>query len=109
MLNRTQKTAAQQLADFAVALTFDDGSSPFAVQIAQILREKGATATFFDVGSLDTTRGDIVRQIADLGFPIQGHSWDHAYPNTLAHGWTVPYLTDQINRTSELDRQLTGH
>ena len=24
MLNRTQKTAAQQLADFAVALTFDD-------------------------------------------------------------------------------------
>jgi peptidoglycan/xylan/chitin deacetylase (PgdA/CDA1 family) len=92
-----------------VALTFDDGSSPFSLQLAQILADKGATATFFDVGSLDSTSSDVVQKVANLGFPIQSHSWDHAYPQAVRGGWTVPYLRDQILRTSELHKRLTGH
>ena len=46
MLNRTQKTAAQQLADFAVALTFDD-LPPAAVKLAkQCLADAVACAVY---------------------------------------------------------------
>ncbi len=35
----------------AVALTFDDGPSPYTMQLLRILQRNGAHATFFDVGN----------------------------------------------------------
>ena len=35
----------------AVALTFDDGPSPYTTQLLRILQRNGAHATFFDVGN----------------------------------------------------------
>lgn len=92
-----------------VALTFDDGASPFALQIARVLRSKGVTATFFDVGRDDQAQSQVVEQVAALGFPVEDHSWDHRYPAAVRGGWTVPYVRDQIARTAALQQQLTGH
>jgi 2-methylcitrate dehydratase PrpD len=46
MLNRTQKTAAQQLADFAVALTFDDLPPPVVKLAKQCLADAVACAVY---------------------------------------------------------------
>lgn len=92
-----------------VALTFDDGASTFSLQIARVLRSRGVTATFFDVGRDDQAQADIVRQVAALGFPVEDHSWDHQYPAAVHGGWTVAYVRDQIARTATLQEQLTGH
>lgn len=92
-----------------VALTFDDGAAPATLAIAEQLKARHVTATFFDVGSQDATRSAVVQQVAALGFPVEDHSWEHAYPNQVPGGWTVEYLRDQITRTAALQAELTGH
>ena len=67
----------------SVALTFDDGPSPYTERILHELHSVGAKATFFTIG----------RQLAGLPFPIQhavadgqaigDHTWDHADMTTL--------------------------
>lgn len=92
-----------------VALTFDDGASSWTPAIARVLRAKGVTATFFDVGREDAPRAAVVQEVAAWGFPVEDHSWDHRYPAMVPGGWTVPYLRQQITRTADLQQQLTGH
>ena len=76
--------------------------------IANILRSKGVTATFFDTGAHDSADPGTVRKVASMGFLIANHSWDHNYPSQAPSGWNVAYLRDQIARTSALQRRLTG-
>lgn len=91
-----------------VALTFDDGASSSMLAIARVLRSKGVTATFFDVGRKDEAQASVVQQVAAWGFSVEDHSWDHRYPAMVPGGWTVPYLRQQITRTADLQQQLTG-
>ena len=92
-----------------VALTFDDGAGPAMLAIADILRSKGVTATFFDTGGHDSANPGLVRRVASLGFAIEDHTWDHDYPRQTTFGWTVAYLRDQMARTRAVQRRLTGH
>lgn len=92
-----------------VALTFDDGAGPAMLAIANILRSKGVTATFFDTGRHDSADPATVRTVASMGFLIANHTWDHNYPSQTPAGWTVAYLRDQMARTSALQQRLTGH
>ncbi|MGW5362060.1 polysaccharide deacetylase family protein [Actinopolymorpha pittospori] len=91
-----------------VALTFDDGAAPAMLSVADILRTKGVTATFFNTGAHDSANPDVVRQVASMGFLIANHTWDHDYPAQTSSGWTVEYLRDQMARTSALQQRLTG-
>lgn len=91
-----------------VALTFDDGAAPAMLSIADILRSKGVTATFFNTGAHDSANPNVVRQVASMGFLIANHTWDHDYPDQASSGWTVDYLRDQMARTSALQQRLTG-
>jgi peptidoglycan/xylan/chitin deacetylase (PgdA/CDA1 family) len=59
-----------------VALTFDDGPSPYTGRLVQVLRRLHARATFFDVGSRigywpAAVRGQV--RIGELG----NHTWSH--------------------------------
>ncbi|MBL8049395.1 MAG: polysaccharide deacetylase family protein [Chthonomonas sp.] len=61
-----------------VALTFDDGPSPFTTpRILRTLAKYDARATFFMVGQMVPHREWLVRHIASLGHEIGNHSHSH--------------------------------
>lgn len=70
-----------------VALTFDDGPHPeFTPRVLEILRHHQAHATFFMVGAAAEKYQGIVRQVANEGHAIGGHSWDHRSFPSLPSG-----------------------
>lgn len=63
-----------------VALTFDDGPNGQATkQIVDILNTEHVPATFFEVGRSVTRDPVTASYVADHGFAIGNHSWDHSY------------------------------
>lgn len=62
-----------------VALTFDDGPSPkgYTEQILDILKEKGAKATFFNLGSQASARPELTRRVVDEGHELASHTNAH--------------------------------
>jgi peptidoglycan/xylan/chitin deacetylase (PgdA/CDA1 family) len=60
-----------------VALTFDDGPSPYTHQILDILKRYSIPATFFVVGSEAHKFPDIIRRICSEGHVIGNHTWSH--------------------------------
>jgi peptidoglycan/xylan/chitin deacetylase (PgdA/CDA1 family) len=60
-----------------VALTFDDGPSPFTPQILTILRREHAPATFFQIGRNARQYPDLAREVLATGLPIGDHTETH--------------------------------
>lgn len=61
-----------------VALTFDDGPSPATTpRLLEVLKEKNATATFFELGTLARNNPDLVRQVAANGNEVASHTMYH--------------------------------
>ena len=71
----------------AVALSFDDGPSPYTAQLLRILRRGGAHATFFDVGNRLAYWPHAARAEARLG-GVGNHTWSHAHLTRVPH-WLV--------------------
>jgi peptidoglycan/xylan/chitin deacetylase (PgdA/CDA1 family) len=68
-----------------VALTFDDGWSLDGLEdIVRILRAKQAPATFFPVARAVDRHPKSWRAIAEAGFPIAYHSWNHDNLSTMS-------------------------
>lgn len=89
-----------------VALTFDDGPNGQATKtIVDILKQRNVTATFFEVGKSIAKDPDTSKYVADNGFLVENHSWDHSF--------TIPVRSkQQLNRelaktTSEIT-SVTG-
>jgi peptidoglycan/xylan/chitin deacetylase (PgdA/CDA1 family) len=61
-----------------VALTFDDGPSPYTLQLTHVLRRFHARATFFDVGSRIGYWPAAVRAQARVG-ELGNHTWSHPH------------------------------
>jgi peptidoglycan/xylan/chitin deacetylase (PgdA/CDA1 family) len=91
-----------------IALTFDDGPGPQTRAVLDVLAAEHVHATFFVVGQAVAAHPEIVRRTAAQGHLIGNHTWDHAYPRELRHGWTVPYLSDQLSRTDAAVIEATG-
>jgi peptidoglycan/xylan/chitin deacetylase (PgdA/CDA1 family) len=88
-----------------VALTFDDGPSPWTPKILAVLAREKVHATFFDTGAHAERYPDHVRAEAAGGHVVGDHTWDHYYPRDRP--WTTTYLRDQIGRTATELHQLT--
>jgi len=71
----------------AVALSFDDGPSPYTAQLLRILQRAGAHATFFDVGNRLAYWPDAAHAEARMG-GVGNHTWSHAHLTRLPH-WLV--------------------
>ncbi|GEL77960.1 polysaccharide deacetylase family protein [Tenuibacillus multivorans] len=69
-----------------VALTFDDGPSPFTKEIADILSEHGVAGTFFFVGTQIEKYPDQVKYVEQQGHVIGSHSYGHQNLSLLAPG-----------------------
>jgi peptidoglycan/xylan/chitin deacetylase (PgdA/CDA1 family) len=91
-----------------VALTFDDGPSPWTPKILAVLAEYGVPATFFDTGAHDAQYPQYARAEAAAGDVVGNHTWDHRYPREVPDGWTKSYLQDQLSRTDAVQLGLTG-
>jgi peptidoglycan/xylan/chitin deacetylase (PgdA/CDA1 family) len=66
-----------------VALTFDDGPSPYTLRLVHVLRRLHARATFFDVGSRIGYWPAAVRAQARAG-ELGNHTWSHPHLAGLA-------------------------
>lgn len=60
-----------------VALTFDDGPSPYTPQILKILRERKAKATFFLLGQQVAANPAAARRVLAAGHELANHSYSH--------------------------------
>jgi peptidoglycan/xylan/chitin deacetylase (PgdA/CDA1 family) len=63
----------------AVALTFDDGPSPYTQKILAVLDRFRARATFFVVGRLADEYPGLVRRELARGMSVGSHSYSHPY------------------------------
>ena len=86
-----------------VALTFDDGPGPYATQLVALLKQYGARATFFNIGSKAVVNPRLVRLEASVG-TIGDHSFTH--PNLI----TLPpaQIRSELARTKKAIKRITG-
>jgi peptidoglycan/xylan/chitin deacetylase (PgdA/CDA1 family) len=88
-----------------VALTFDDGWSLDGVkEIVAVLRAKQAPATFFPVARAVERHPKTWRGIAEAGFPIAYHSWNH---DNLSKMSAAKAKAD-IEKSTRLIERVTG-
>lgn len=87
-----------------IALTFDDGPSKYTKKIIELLKKHEAVGTFFVIGN----KVDIYRETITLmhqnGNEIGNHSYDHKWLTRL----TDKEFYDQINKTQNLVKNITG-
>lgn len=66
-----------------VALTFDDGPSPYTDRLLQILKANDAKATFFLIGNKVAANPAGARRIAEAGMEVGSHTWEHPNMTTI--------------------------
>ncbi|NMG61080.1 polysaccharide deacetylase family protein [Geitlerinema sp. P-1104] len=88
--------------DRAIALTFDDGPSPYTAQILDILRDHDILASFFVLGRIISTYPELLQRIVAEGHILGNHTWSHPY-NIKSHG----LASQEIEQTAELIYQYT--
>lgn len=86
-----------------VALTFDDGPSPFTDRVLDILRNYEAKATFFCVGLHADCYPKTVARIAAEGHLLGNHTWSHPFVPDL----TRDEMRFQIQATNQAIRMVT--
>jgi peptidoglycan-N-acetylglucosamine deacetylase len=85
-----------------VALTFDDGPTPYTRQYVDALAAQGAHATFFNVGQNMQARPTDTQYQAAAGMRLENHTWDH--PHLL--GLTDALLDGEIAKTKQVQASL---
>ena len=66
-----------------MALTFDDGPSPYTDRLLQILKDNDAKATFFLIGNKVAANPAGAKRIADAGMEVGSHTWEHPNMTTI--------------------------
>jgi peptidoglycan/xylan/chitin deacetylase (PgdA/CDA1 family) len=87
-----------------VALTFDDGPSPFTDRLLQILADNDARSTFFLIGNKVAANPAGAKRIADAGMEVANHTWEH--PNLT----TIPpeLIPSQFTKAQDAITSATG-
>jgi peptidoglycan/xylan/chitin deacetylase (PgdA/CDA1 family) len=84
-----------------VALTFDDGPTPYtSPPILSYLKQTHTPATFFVLGQYARAWPDLVRREAADGFTIGIHSWSHPDMRTLTpaqRAWQLEATLQQVH------------
>jgi peptidoglycan/xylan/chitin deacetylase (PgdA/CDA1 family) len=88
-----------------VVLTFDDGPHPRTTpKILEILKKRNLKAIFFVLGIQVEKYPELVKQIYLDGHEIGNHSYNHKNFTKI----TDAELIEQIDKTSNLIREITG-
>ncbi len=87
-----------------VALTFDDGPSPFTDRLLRVLADGDAKATFFLIGNKVQADPGAARRIANAGMEIGTHTWEHPNMTTIP----VADISDQLAKGKGAITAATG-
>lgn len=87
-----------------VALTFDDGPSPYTDRLLRILADNDAKATFFLIGNKVAANPDGARRIAEAGMEIGNHTWEHPNMTTIPRA-AIPA---QLRKAGDAIEAATG-
>jgi peptidoglycan/xylan/chitin deacetylase (PgdA/CDA1 family) len=87
-----------------VALTFDDGPTPFTDRLLGILNANNAKATFFEIGNKVAANPAGAKRVVDAGMEIGNHTWEHPNMTTLPPS-DVP---GQLSRANDAIAGATG-
>lgn len=87
-----------------VALTYDDGPSPYSQTLLNSLEAAGVKATFFQIGENVAKRPGDTKRAVSMGMPVGSHTWDHPNLAKLAPG----VQASQVNRASDAIEQASG-
>lgn len=98
---RATSTQAEKI----VYLTFDDGPSKLTGQVLSILKEEEVTATFFVLGEHAKQSPELIQRMKEAGHAIGNHTYNHEYDDLYS---SFPRFWDQIKRTEEVVREITG-
>ena len=90
--------------DKCVALTFDDGPTPYTDRLLDVLADAGAKATFFMIGNKVAANPGGAQRVARAGMEIGNHTWEH--PNMT----TIPaeFVDPQLSKANDAIRSATG-
>jgi peptidoglycan/xylan/chitin deacetylase (PgdA/CDA1 family) len=66
-----------------VALTFDDGPSPYTDRLLQILKDNDAKATFFEIGNKVAANPEGAKRVVEAGMELGSHTWEHPNMTTI--------------------------
>ncbi|GAC1409099.1 MAG: polysaccharide deacetylase family protein [Mycobacterium sp.] len=88
-----------------VALTFDDGPTPYTDRLVHILRESDSKATFFMIGNKVAAHPDWTKRVADAGMEIGNHTWEHANMTAIP----PEYIPSQLSKGGDAIAAATGH
>lgn len=95
----------ERTSEKVVYLTFDDGPVRGTAAILDVLRERGALATFFIIGKNVSGNEDIVRQAFADGHKIGIHSWGHENMFPL---YSLSRMNEDIRRCKTALETLSG-
>lgn len=95
----------ERTSEKVVYLTFDDGPVRGTDAILDVLRERGAQATFFIIGKNVSGNEDIVRQALADGHKIGLHSWGHENMFPL---FSTSRMNEDIRRCKTALETLSG-
>ncbi len=87
-----------------IAITFDDGPLAYSGTLAEAFADRGATATFFDVGVNVRARPGEVSYKHDLGMAIGMHGWEHLYYTNYGPN----YVRYDFNAAAQAIEDATG-
>jgi peptidoglycan/xylan/chitin deacetylase (PgdA/CDA1 family) len=95
-----------------VALTFDAGSDRgYSEAILDFLRDNGIKATFGMTGAWAEQNPDLIQRMVAEGHQLINHTWSHGSmtgANTGEPPWTYEQLADELGRTEQVVRDITG-
>jgi peptidoglycan/xylan/chitin deacetylase (PgdA/CDA1 family) len=86
-----------------VALTFDDGPSPYTSAVLDVLKREQVHATFFLIGQQVAGGASLVRRELAEGHMLADHTWSHA--NVSGGG---AFASGQIGSTASAIQRATG-
>jgi len=87
-----------------IALTFDDGPSPYTDRLLQVLKDDDAKATFFEIGNKVAANPEGAKRVVEAGMELGSHTWEH--PNMT----TIPPedIPAQFSKASDAIEAATG-
>jgi peptidoglycan/xylan/chitin deacetylase (PgdA/CDA1 family) len=86
-----------------ICLTFDDGPSPFTLQILDVLKKFNVKATFFVCGKCIENYPEIAKRIVKEGHKIGNHTFSHSFFLSLSG-----LLKEEIEKTEEIIYKVTN-
>lgn len=97
--------AYEKLYPLKAAITFDDGPHlKYTETLVKLLKDNGARATFFVVGSKAQEHPDLVRMIADNGNEVECHTFTHRNLANLS----VSEIKSELSGSTVLLESITG-